>query len=135
MYLTDIFTTWPTSRGIEPWLFSHSVAAVFSLKQSEETQEEGREQKIKSWTKNFKPTAQWAQDWKDTLQNVYNKEFKQISPELTFMLNPKFEPTMFCVLSHGTVGSTTHKIYAIIERYKEHEATTYSARVRKIYWL
>jgi hypothetical protein len=135
MYLTDIFTTWPTSRTIEPWLFSDSVATIFSVKKSEEEKGEEREKQTKELTKNFKPTAEWAQDWQNTLKLVYKKEFKQIPPELTFMLSTKFEPTMFSVLSYGTVGNATHKLYAIIERYKDADTPTYRARVRKVYWL
>jgi hypothetical protein len=135
MYLTDIFTTWPTTRGIEPWLFSDSVAGLFSLKQADEGTIEEREQSTKEWLKQFKPTAQWAQDWKTMLLPVHGKDFKNIPQELAFMLSTKFEPTMFSVLSYATVGNATHKICAIIERYKQPDKDAYNARVRKIYWL
>jgi hypothetical protein len=135
MYLTDIFTTWPVKRGIEPWLFSDSVAGLFSLKRADEGTIEEREQRTKEWLKTFKPTAQWAQDWKTTLLPLHGKDFKNIPQELAFMLSTKFEPTMFSVLSYATVGNATHKVCAIIERYKQQDKDSYSARVRKIYWL
>lgn len=135
VYLMDIFTTASSSSFIDPWLLSDSLCGLFTLKRVGEDSIEEREQKMKEWLKPFKTSAQWAQDWKTTFVPIYGKDIAALPKDITSFLNPKFEPSVFSVLSYAKVGSTTQKLFAIIERFKKPNEKVTSVRVKKIYWL
>lgn len=135
IYLMDIFTTATSSSFIDPWLLSDSLCGLFTLKRAGEDSIEEREQKMKEWLKSFKTSAKWAQDWKQTFVPIYGKEITSVPKEMIFMLNPKFEPMVFSVLSYAKIGTTTQKVFAIIERFKQAKNEAISVRVKKIYWL
>lgn len=132
--LTDLFTLYGTTAGLEPWLLSTSVQMACGIQVSTGTVQQ-RTKDVVQWTKNFKPSAQWKTDWNITLKNVYGKEFSGLPKGLDSFFVGMFKPAFFGVLAEGTVGKVTQKVYAIIERTRRshNNQIVYDSVVRKWY--
>lgn len=137
VYLTDIFTVWSGKFSVDPWLLSDSLCGLLGVKRAERGDIEGRKQAVEQIAKEFKSTFQFPADWKKYFEPLYGTDFKSLSKGVEFILNTKFEPKIFSVLSYGSVGSVTLKMLAILQREKttKDKRIAYSVTIKKIYWL
>lgn len=129
VYLTDIFTISSDQPEMNAWLLSDSIRALFALKRSEISEQGQRSieqllSTIKSVSGDLKTV------WETSLEKLYSKELKAVSNDLTILLSAKFRATLFSVLSYGTVGKITQKVFALIEVQEPGKFL-----VKKLYWL
>ncbi len=123
IYLTDIFTTWTDNIQLQPWLLSDSVAAILGLKRIYPDEIEKRKNKIEQWIKNFKSNSDWVKDWDKIMKPLYEKELLSMPKGIEILFNSEFDPNIFSVVSYGTVGEITQKVFAILRKNKSDEAT------------
>lgn len=134
IYLTDVFTTFCHTTTVQPWFLSDSLLEVLNLKRAGIDEIPKREKQIEQSLKekNLKDTAQI---WDKQLQPLYGKDFKSLPKEFQQIMDPLFEPTTFSVLSYGTFGAITQKIFAIIEKSSSAKKDDTPFVVKKLYWL
>lgn len=137
LYLTDIFTVWSGKQTLDPWVFSDSLCALLGLKRVAYNDDAERKKIVAQDAKNFNGTAQWDKDWNKLLAPLCEKEFKDLPKGLDIILNTKFEPTVFSVLSYGKVGAIATRLVAIVESTKQFKDNVYSFTVviKKLYWI
>ena len=137
VYLTDIFTVWSGKDTVDPWLLSDSLCALLGVKRAESSDIESRKEMVKNIVKEFKTTMQFPADWKKLFEPLYGVEFKDLPKGVEYILNTKFEPKIFSVLSYGNVGAVTMKLLAVLERTKQtaENQVSYGVTIKKIYWL
>ncbi len=123
VYLTDIFTIWSHETTMNPWLLSYSISTLYGLKRAATIPEEVLKN-IKSVSGDIKTI------WEQSLEKLYAKEFKAIPTDLAMLLANKFHAKTFSVLSYGTVGNITQKVFAIVEAQ---DPVTFM--IKKLYWL
>lgn len=109
LYLNDIFTLWSRKRTIDPWLLSASLCSLMNLP-------ELKRSSFADAIKNFKGSYSWPADWNNTFSKLYKKDFNSLPKGISRLLGTQFGPETFSVLSYGTAGQITYRIYAIIER-------------------
>ena len=134
LYLTDIFTTFSASAQIEPWLFSDSISGILGLPRAESGQTKTRTEQVKGWVKNFKESVNWSADWTKILQPVYGKDFNSLPKSVHYTLQTNFNATVFSVISQGTVGNVTQRVFAIIEK-QSNDGSMITFAITKLYWL
>ena len=105
--LTDIFTVYSQEPGIEPWLLSNGARYALGIERNEK---ESKEKPLTEILKQFKVNAQWAKDWDATLGALYGVNFSAVG-KTGAPLSTKFEPKIFSVVSYGTIGKTTYKLF------------------------
>lgn len=138
LYLADIFTVWSGKTTVDPWLLSPSMCTVFELQRIDTgTDLENRKKLAKQWIKDFKSQNNWQQDWNKMLAPVYGIDYGSLPKGFDSILNTKFDPRIFSVLSYGKVGEFTQRILAIVERVTKQEESTFSPqlKIKKLYWL
>lgn len=123
VYLTDIFTIWSHEATMNPWLLSPSISTIYGFKKVS-TIPEDLLKNIKSVSGDIKTI------WEQSLEKLYAKEFKAIPTDLAMLLANKFHAKTFSVLSYGTVGNITQKVFAILEAQ---DPVTFM--IKKLYWL
>jgi hypothetical protein len=133
LYLTDLFTTWSKDKMIQPWLMSPSLKYALGLKKFGAEQRE----KLKEILQRFSLNASWSRDWDQLLAPIYGKSLAELSPAVEPLLSTRFEPTMFSVVSYGSVKNVTQKLYAIVERKRSSktDGPFYETTVKRLYWL
>ncbi len=132
LYLTDLFTIWTGNKKINPWLLSSGWQQIFDFKKNEQKKD------LEPILKEFKKTMQWKTAWDKIFFPLYGKNFSSLPKDVDSILDTKFEPKIFSVLSYGTFGKTTDKLLAIIELVKTKEkdaAEKIEVKIRKLYWL
>jgi hypothetical protein len=131
IFLTDLFTL-NGKDTLEPWLLSPSMQVVLGILPKELTKEV-----IATTAKQFKKTTTWSQDWDKLLKPLYAKELQSLPKGIDSMLSSTFEPQIFSVLAHGSVGKISQRLYAIVERIKRvmKGKPFYDIKIRKVYWL
>lgn len=135
--LADLFTVWSNQPQLEPWLLSPSVVQLLDLKRQDAADKEGRKKLALQWTKEFKLNSAWATDWNKIMKPIYGKDFASLPKGIDFLLNTKFDPKTFSVLSYGKVGDVVQKLLAIVERVATIKDSTVTAtvKIKKLYWL
>jgi len=135
IYLMDIFTVWSNKAYINPWFISNSLAALLQFKQSHELPINDRKKVISEILKTFKKSTNLKETWNTSLKKVYGKDFQSLPKGLTQILREIIPPRFFSIVSSGTFGDTTQKLYAIIEKHesKNEIATLFS--VKRLYWI
>ena len=134
VYLMDVFTLSTSRAKLEPWLLSDSLLAILSFPRALVGDIIRREQDVVKWTANFENGVNWSTDWDKTLGQVYEVKFDTFKPEVARSWLNVFNPQAFSVLSHGTVGGVTQKLYAIIKaQMNSKKQTTFV--VEKLYWI
>ena len=131
LYLTDIFTIWTGKKKINPWLLSAGWQQLFDFKVDPKKD-------MAPILKEFKKSMQWKTAWDKTLLPLYEKNFNSLPKDIDSLLDAKFEPKIFSVLSYGIFGKTTDKVLAIIELVTSKEkdaAQKVEIKIRKLYWL
>jgi hypothetical protein len=136
-YLTDIFTTHTKKIHIQPWLLSDSLSGILGLKRATAEDAAQRKKIVGDWLKSFKHSSNWGADWNKILKPVYERELQSLPKGIESVFDKVFEPVVFSVLVHGTVGTVTQRIFAILERSKRDKAADagYEVTIKKIYWL
>ena len=132
IFLTDIFTTWTDKLQMQPWLFSDSVIAILGLRRADVNIGQ-REKSFEQLFKAFKTNAQWAVDWNKILKPLFERDFTSLPKGIELMLDSGFDPNVFSVLSYGTVGEITERIFAILQKQIVDNQATYE--VKKLYWI
>jgi len=131
LYLEDLFTTWPHTRMLEPWLLSDSICAVLGLKRTVKKDKENVPQELPT-------TFVWDKDWDTYLAPLYGKKYMELPEFIRSILATKFEPRLFSVLSYGKIGRVTQKMLAIVELRvvtTQKKQKRYDANIRAVYWL
>lgn len=133
VYLMDIFTLWSEAKTLNSWLLSDSICAIVGLKRAEPGDTQAREKEVEQLLKGMKSIeGDIKVTWEKVLQKLYGKELKAVPNEFSSLLAQKFEAKTFGILSYGTVGAITQKIFAIIERSKNAQVPY---TIKRLYWL
>lgn len=129
--LTDFFSLYHTSKVLQSWAMSRSVAVVAGLTPTSVPNDEDIK-KIGDTIQQKRPAKE---TWDLVIKSIYNK---QISAEWYNLLNTRFETDIFSVISYGTYRNIVVKLYAILQRRREKKQDG-SERdefvVKKIYWI
>lgn len=130
LYLTDIFTVWSHKRTIDPWLFSYSMRTIFNLPEPDKGA-------AADALKGFKGSYTWPADWNNVFSKIYKKDFNTLPKGIASLLGLTFGPETFSVLSYGTVGQITHRLFAVLERDATDRESKEPAKVhiKKLYWI
>jgi hypothetical protein len=131
IYLTDIFTIWTDSSKLQPWMLSDSILAILGLKRSEVGDVNQRQKMLEQSLKAFKQTSDWKADWDKILKPLYGKDFESLIKGIENLFSNQFDPKTFSVLSYGTVGEITQRVFAILEI----ESDSTRAKLKKLYWI
>lgn len=117
VYLTDLFTIWSDQETASVWVLSDALCALFGFNRVELGDTKLRKQMTEQALEQ-KALASTTVDtvWTKGPQTLYGKELGTINTELKPLLSATFEPDTFSVISRGTVGNISQKIFAIIER-------------------
>lgn len=136
VYLMDLFTTYGSTDKLQPWLFSDSVCAVLGIRRAT-SEVKQRKEMIKNWIQNFSVETNWQQKWNELLKPVYGIELQSLPNGIDSVLDNKFDPKMFCVVSYGKVGDVVQRAYAMIERIvrNEKDSVSYDCKIKKFYWI
>jgi len=157
--LTDLFTTHTTHMAVEPWLLSEGLKRLYMIPETDKvsgTKKDAsssassyaaasadkkatadRQEKITELLKKFKIAADWNRDWDERLQPFYGISFKQLPKNSGVLFTKSFEPRIFSVMVDATVGDSTQRLYAILERIKKSQdtKTQYDIYIRSFYWV
>jgi hypothetical protein len=137
--LTDLFTTHTNRMTIEPWLMSEAVRRIYGIPEQGEKKEHKKDaqEKITELLKKFKTAADWNKDWDERLQPFYGIPFKQLPKQSSLLFAKSFDPRIFSVIVQATVGDSTQRLYAILERIKKSQdtKTQYDIYIRTFYWI
>lgn len=134
IFLTDLFTIWSGKKSIDPWCLSSSTSQACGFEINAEKSADAQSQQ-KENIKQFTGAYNWPQDWDKYFKNRYNKDLPALPAGFQSMLATRFEPTVFAVLSSGTVGRITERVYALVERNRPPSGSKQPARVtvKKMY--
>jgi len=133
VYLMDIFTIWSGAKTVNPWLLSDSICAIVGLMRAQTGDTPAREKEVEQLLKGIKSIeGDLKITWEKVLQKLYGKELKAVPSEFSSLLAQNFEAKTFGVLSYGTVGKITQKVFAIIERNKNAQVPY---TIKRLYWL
>lgn len=142
VYLNDIFTLWSFQQELNPWLLSHSLKVLLGVKLEKEGENKFEEKKLQELLKKFTVEYKLPDSWNSMLKPLYGIEFERLPKEMRALMGTKFEPSVFSVLSYGTVGGVTQKLLIVLERIKspKNEQSgsgrgSFEFRTRKFYWL
>lgn len=136
--LTDLFTTHTTHMTVEPWLLADALKKIYLIPDQEKKEhKKDSQEKIAELLKKFKITADWNKDWDERLQPLYGIPFKQLPKNSGVLFTKSFEPRIFSVMVSATVGESTQRLYAILERIKKSQdtKTQYDIFIRTFYWV
>lgn len=136
LYLTDIFTTHSSESTLQPWFFSDALCTLLEIK-GVQTKDAERKKNSEQWAKNLKLNADWKKDWTTALKPIYEKELQSLPKGIDSVLSTYFDPKIFSVRVHATVGQVTQHLFAIIERTSRSQngELVYDGEIKKIYWL
>ena len=134
VYLTDIFTSWTDTVQLQPWLLSDSILAILGFPRAQPDDIMRRERAVSSWIKEFKDGAQWVTEWDKTLGKMYDTSVGAIPKEALALFDIRFNPSVFGVLSYGTVAGVTQKIYAIVKMQSKDKDKSFFT-IEKLYWI
>ncbi len=136
VYLTDLFTIWSDEQTVSAWLLSDALCAVFGFNRAQAEDVKARKQMVDQALeqKALSATSIDAM-WQKGPQLAYGKELNAIDQELKPLLSPSFEPDVFSVMSRGTVGNISQKIFAIIERREPEGDRSTAFVIKRLYVL
>ena len=152
--LSDVFTIHSNRRTVEPWLLSNSLCSLFGLRRREDGDAQKRKDAFKKAAEGY--TLGMGRDWPghfNVLQHLYEKELRDLG-RMQGLFSKEFDPTVFTVLSSGTVHAVEARLLAVlvkeVVKHKDPEAKqgaktpdakpkqqrpTITYRVAKLYWL
>jgi len=122
VYWMDIFTPnvlYP--EGLNPWFISESLQTIFGFKGKKGGSIAARKAKIKKLLKDFSFREKYGQlkivlpqDWNKIFAQLYGVKWENLPKWLKPIISKEFAYNAFSVVSYGTVGGVTQKIYATI---------------------
>lgn len=136
LYLLDIFTVYGGTT-LQPWLFSDSLLGILGVSRAKSGDVKQRQAIVTEWISKWTLTTQWQTQWNSALKPVYGLELQSLPNGLDSVLQERFDPKFFSVVSYGIVGDVTQRAYAIIEREKStvQGKERYECKLRKFYWM
>lgn len=126
VYLMDLFTLWGSSAQMSAWSLSDSVLSVLGLQRVQLNDVEKRSKLITTFfsKKESAPTA--LKDlWDAFFKDLYNKDFSGLPTGSDKILKTEFDSKVVSVLSYGTVGKVTYKLYGILQQVEKGEEKEY----------
>ena len=132
IYWTDMFTIWSGAQKINPWFISTSLKRILGFNETKIDKK-----KAERLVRNFKTNLSFPSDWDQLFAPIFGKKYKDLARWVKPLFDTKFGPKFFNVLSYGTVGKVTQKIFAIIERKKvtRDKKTFVEFEIKKFYWI
>jgi len=114
--LSDIFTTWTDTQGLEALFLSDALCALLRFRRPAAYDVMRRKGKFETVIKNFDPNVDQNKPeyWK--MVNPLYETKTGFKIENVKIFSPKFEPTTYSVLSSGKVGNVEQTILAILEK-------------------
>jgi hypothetical protein len=139
--LSDIFTVAHDSLNLQPLFLSSGLHTLFDFKQLPVDDKQRKEitktlaQKLSKAVKSPEEIkVEWKTEWDSMLAKIYGKSYDKVLSELKTVFSTSVGATQISVLSYGTVGSVTQKVYAILQRVVlPDKRVTYV--IKKLYWL
>ncbi len=129
IYLADIFTVSTGLKELNPVTLSDSMSALLGLTRADSRAVKIKE--LKELLKKMKSMPTSIQSlWDTYLKKLYGKDYKALPKSLAPLLSSGLSFSNFTVVSYGTVGSTTQRVVALLERRDKQ-----SFLVRKLYWI
>ena len=136
VWLLDIFTVDRVTVALQPWVLSDSWCAILGLTRARVDDIKKREQEVKIWLKEFVASAKWVSgDWDKMLKPLYGKEFSTLPKGSEVAFASQFGVQTFSVLSYGSVGAVSQRMYAIIQRQQVAEKGSSPFIIKRVYWL
>jgi len=146
IYWTDIFTLWSGYKKINPWLLSNSIKRIAGLKFKDGQKLQEKKKKIEGVLKQFKLNLSWPGDWDKIFSSLYGIKYKALPDWAKQIMSTTFGPSVFSVVSYGTVGNITQKLFVVFERKKvasgKETAKKEAAKeiviefeIKKFYWI
>lgn len=135
--LFDIFTIFSARPQVQPLALSASLITLIGLKQPARTTDAiafvKKLGEIQNWTSSKDKSAAWD----NKLAPWYGASWSSLPVALQNVLAAptKFEPTTFSVVSYGTVGNVSQRIYAIIVKDVDPQTKHHRFIVKRWYWL
>lgn len=150
--LSDLFTVNTRRRTVEPWLLSNALCTLFDLRPRQADDATKRKDAFKKAVDGYKKGM--GRNWQENfniVQHVYEKQPRAL-PRLAELFSKEFDPTVFTVLSSGTVQTVEARLLAVLVRHvvkpektkeertaatkqTEQQRPTITYRVAKLYWL
>jgi hypothetical protein len=130
--LQDIFTIWGSEK-LEALFLSDALCSIFGFRRPRAYDAKLRKETYKTIIKDFSPNLD------ENSEQYWKKITPLYEPKSTFKIkdnkifSPKFEPSIYSVLSSGTVGSVEQKLLAIIKKIKRENVTTF--KIIRMYWI
>ena len=136
IFLTDIFTVWPTQdKRINPWVLSSSLCSFFGLEQDFGVDLKAQRENAADWLKKFSASSNWKKDWDNSLAIKYKKKAQVLPSGFFDILSDKFEIDIFSVLCYGKVGQVEQKLLVILQRDASTTQGKIEFKIKKLYWL
>lgn len=135
--LLDLFTIWTGKTKLDTWLLSFSMKHSIGDVQAD-FKRPIDDESIKKIVDIYAPNLKFAQAWEKIFAPLYGIPLASLSTYAKGVLDIKFGPTAFSVLSYGIVGKTIQKLLAIITLKKDPSSESdvaYSVVIKKLYWL
>lgn len=134
--LADLFTVWSGSQ-MNAWLLSPSMQRTIGNKKADFTQPMDKDL-VEKVVAAYDPNLKLPQAWDKMFAPLYDVPLASLPTYVKGIVNIKFGPRIFSVLSYGTVGKTEQKLLAIIALKKDPSSASdaaYSVAIKKLYWL
>lgn len=136
--LADLFTVWGTTGlTMNAWLLSPSIQRSIGSMQSD-FMVKMDDTLVKTVVDSYDPNLKLTQAWEKIFAPLYGIPLASLPTYVKGVLDIKFGPRVFSVLSYGIVGKTTQKLLAIITLKKDPSSgsdAAYSVVIKKLYWL
>lgn len=135
--LLDLFTIWTGKTKLDAWLLSASMQQCVGTTK-EDFKRPLDEVSIEKIVDAYTPQGEFGQMWEKIFTPLYGIPLASLSTYAKGVVDIKFGPTAFSVLSYGIVGKTIQKLLAIITLKKEPSSESdaaYSVVIKKLYWL
>lgn len=133
--LMDLFTVWPGSGKLNPWLLSDATLKILGLSSV-------GKKNSKELVKKYKPKIDWKVEWDNILEPIYGKKFGAIPKEISDQFASDFEALSFSIICYVKVGSARQGICAILEKDEpsddqksQEKSNDILFKISKIYWL
>lgn len=133
LFLNDLFTVWTGKASLDPFLLSDSWRTVLEFKKHP------AQEKIKEIVPKISSQTAVKTSWDTLFSPLYEKNFNSLPKSIDSILQTKFGPKVFSVLSYGIIGRNICALLAIIQVEQQQKEGNKEApievKVRKVYWL
>lgn len=137
LYLQDLFTI-TSSKKINPWFFSDSIAGILNLPRAKPGDVKDREKQVQKWLQNYKAVQDWKTEWEKQLKPVYGVDLESLPKGIEMTFDNTTVPTYFSVVSQGTVDEVTQRVVAYVVLTCSDNSEKEQCRelsIYRMYWL